>query len=476
MISALDIKELYENACGYALYCDIGEIESAVRKKNEVFYPVCGLFKMQPMQVTAIRSPIIGVASADIEIIAPTHMLEEVRAKLNTSVVTELNGASVILRDEQNESVYYSVSFTVQTCTVGEKLDIGAWYGECATLRQTVSFVIIEEGVSAYDTALKIDGMNVPILTLAETKVHTTSVYSDSRAIGSTASELEAYGIDFTTPYIKSELCELFHNAVNCREGNRAHCVEITKNGITNAYIMAISSASDTVQPPSNIGFNISLTEINTNVGRFDGRWCRYAHRGDIINQSSVNANLFRDKTYPMVVFWGDGEADIIEGAEDIPYHVYSDGIQRHDIMCFRGYSLNAMRDIKMGDALFGKTLTVSLNNSYYSNILPANEMFERMSSSDAAVIFGYAGGNEIKYSDSQTDALVYGWSDRRIFFCSESGSNVIAVGRQIEGEDCFVNGSSFVCPIRSPINKIRTGGYIKFLVRISDLEEEVIK
>ena len=91
MISTTKIKEIYEDACGYTLYNDYGGVDAAIRVRNEIEYPVCGLFKMQPVTLTAIRTPFIGVASANIEIIAPTHMMEEVRTTLNTTVAAKFD-------------------------------------------------------------------------------------------------------------------------------------------------------------------------------------------------------------------------------------------------------------------------------------------------------------------------------------------------------------------------------------------------
>lgn len=494
MIKAEDVKELYESACGYELYCDIGEIERVIRKNNEIEYPVCGIFRLQPAQVTAIRSPFIGVASADIEIIAPTHMLEEVRTRLNTVVVAKLNGITKNLCDEHDADKKYSVSFTVQTCTAGERIDIGAWEGECIVLRQTLSFVIIEEGVSAYDTVLKIDGMEVPILTLGETKVHTTSVYPSANAIGHTASEQEAYGIDLTTPYVKSDVCEMFHNAVNSREGNRAHCVEITKNGVTNAYIMAISAAADSVQPPSNIGFNISLTEISASVGRFDGRWTRYPYTGDTLTAEAVWGKVIAVgpyESFPKIIFWGDGTSDTVTiklcsneygdtwyEMSPTPYHVYTDGIASHDIMCFSSYTGDsAWREVRTGDLLFGKRIELVFKSAIekeYPEAIPTAKLFEAPNTYyDAAVILGYAEKNEINYSSSAVDALVYDIGTGRVFFRSTRGN--IYADRQIGADYCLMNGASFICPIKARISIKNLSSYFSYRVRLSELDEEVI-
>ena len=413
MISTTKIKEIYEDACGYTLYNDYGGVDAAIRVRNEIEYPVCGLFKMQPVTLTAIRTPCIGVASANIEIIAPTHMMEEVRTTLNTTVAAKLNGVAKSLSDEEKTTKTYSVSFTVQTCTVGEKADFGAWYGECVTLYQTISFVIIEEGISSYDTVLKIDGCEVPLLSLSETKVHTTSVYPSANAIGHTASEQEAFGIDFATPYLKNEMCELFREAVNGHTGNKAHCVEIIKNGVSSAYIMTFSAAADSVQPPSNVGFNISMTEVSETIAHFDGKWRRYTCEGDIITSAILFEKLPTKVGFEEFIFWGDGSSERYSATPSYPYHVYTDGKKVHDVMICTYYPLNAERVIKIGDILAGARLRISVSNA---STLSASTI----SGISAKAIFASA-KNELK-CDSE-----------RIYFSVDNG--VVYVDENIESK-----------------------------------------
>lgn len=409
MINSEKIKEIYEAACGYTLYNDMGEVEKATRVKNEIEYPVCGLFKMQPITLTAIRAPFIGVASANVEIVAPTHMLEDVRTTLNTTVVAALNGKTETLPDEEDETKEYAISFNVQTCTVGEKVDAGVWYGECAVLYQTISFVIIEAGVSSYDAILKIDGCEVPILSLSETKVHTTSVYSSANAIGHTASEQEAFGIDFATPYLKNEMCELFREAVNGHTGNKAHCVEIIKNGVSSAYIMTFSAAADSVQPPSNVGFNISMTEVSETIAHFDGRWRRYTCEEDIITSTTLSDKLPQNSDFEEIIFWGDGSSERYSDAP-YPYHVYTDGKKMHDVMIYTEYPLNAVRPIRIGDTLAGTKVHIFIGNSKLS----------------AKNISDLIGSDLFIFSSNESDLIcdgnrIYFSVDKKIIYVDES-------------------------------------------------------
>lgn len=479
MISATKIKEMYEHACGYTLYNDSGSVTEAVRKKNEIVYPVCGLFKMQPVQLTAIKSPFIGIASANVEIIAPTHMMEEVRTTLNTNVVTFLNGKTFDFSDEKDNGKSYSVSFTVQTCTVGEKADIGAWYGECVTLYQTISFVIIEEGVSSYDVTLKIDGMDVPILSLSETKVHTTSVYPSANAIGHTASEQEAYGIDFATPYINNNSCKIFREALNGRTGNTAHCVEITKNETTDAYIMAISAVADSVQPPSNVGFNVSLTEVSPTIARFDGNWEIQVFTGDIINYnpSGVSSGI---------VFWGDGSSeDFVVGYNRS--HTYNDGKNTHDVILYMksnsaktmrltGFgdtssSMENMRPIKCGDDLFGKEITVCISSetgrASATDIIGENEDGEH---NECLMLFGTFEDENTPHNNA--DAL---YCDGTRIYQQRPNGDRFYIDTAIDGSYWLEDGQKFTCTVNGPLSYIWESDLYSFFVSRNDVPAEVI-
>ena len=470
MIDSSRIMEIYAEAVGYTLYADYGEAEEALRRGNGIEYPVCGVFRLQPATLTAIRSPIIGIASASIEIIAPMHMHDEVKARLDAAAEA-LNGTSCELSDDEDAETVYSVSFNVQTCTAQQRSDIGAWCGECSVLSQSLSFVFVEAGVSAYSVRLRIDGMDVPLLTLSETKVHTTSVYSDSHAVGYTASEQEAYGIDFTSPYTKSDVGALFRRAVNGRTGNEAHCVEIEKNGSSDIYLMSISAASDTVQPPSNIGFNISLTELSVPAGHFNGYWRRYVHSAPFITLAVLDEKLPRIDGTERIVFWGDGSADRIdEGFAG--YHAYSDGMEVHDVLCFSCAKTRLYREIRLGEELCGKELRIGVDRTAADADASEEERYLLWAyqytdpidfdapdgvPDQASVIFGICDEDDnykdtVYYADSEKRAFV---SDgMRIYF--DLGAENVYVDTVTDGRKGYIyDGQRVICPISGRINYI---------------------
>lgn len=339
MIDFNELRKAYENKVGYTVFMEEGEMLDFYRSVNTIVKPVCGIFSTNPIAMTAINAPFIGILTVNIEMLAPPDRWEEVSQKMNV-VATELNGTTEHYTDEDGKK--YAVSHNCQTASVdGHILDVSIGCGEVFPIRQTISYIIIESGVSAYDAKLWIDGMEVPILSLAENKIHTTSVYATDNGDGNTASEMESYGIDFTTPYTTDAVCDLFREAVNNKTGNTAHCVMIEKNGIKSCYIMQFANASNSISPPQNIGFNISMTEIHPSVADFDGLWAEKTVSGGYapiyLDKIRTNDSDIREVT----VFWGDGKADHYDTNQGTYYHIYDDGRASHVVRVFKTYDSN---------------------------------------------------------------------------------------------------------------------------------------
>jgi hypothetical protein len=349
------LKNEYQKELGYDLVMEDGEAVDFYRQKNEIVKPVCGIYRVSPITLTAIKRPFIGVATVTVELLASPDKWEEARDKMNLTAST-LNGTSIKQVGEHGE--VYSISYNCQTCTVADRiLDVSLGCGEVFHLTQTISYIIIESGVSAYDAKLTIDGFPVPILSLVENKVHTSSMYATESGDGKTASEQETFGIDFTTPYTTDEVCGIFSDAVNEKSGNTAHCVVIEKNGKKSCYIMSFANVSDSISPPQNIGFNVSMTEVHPMIAVYDGYWIEEICKDQI--GKVYSDNLLKVGCNGATVFWGDGASDDLDDLGIDLYHVYSDGKQIHKIRCFKKYNSRLVQyEEGMKFDLLGKYIT----------------------------------------------------------------------------------------------------------------------
>lgn len=352
----VDLKNRYEEKIGYKLFKDYGELECSYRVGNEIIDPVSGVYRMRPMIPTAIPNQLIGIVSAEVTLFAVPAMVQTVLDKLNR-VCTELNGTSFFLKED---GITYAVSYSCQTATVGEQARLSHFNGgEGFPIYQTVTYTIVKNGMPASDIRLKIDGHEVPILSLVEIRAHTSSVYADETARGTYTSEISSFGIEFNVPILSDDaLSSIFDEHLLRDQGNRALCVELTKAGKSRFYLMGIMKVTESVVPLQNVGSNISLAELNETVAIFNGLWTIETKTGTI---PTWNGSYYPITSENDVVFWGDGEAEI----HPQTMHVYTDGKSSHTVLIFSP-SESERKEVSLLDSLQGVTL-------YAGAVLTAN-------------------------------------------------------------------------------------------------------
>jgi hypothetical protein len=358
-----ELRERYEQAVGFPLFLEEGEALDFQRKGNTIEKPVCGIYSVNPITMTAIQTPFMGIVTVNMTFISPPDRIDEVREKLDT-VAAILNGTAFTLTDA--DGVSYSISYNCQTCAVGDRiLDVALGCGEVFPVDQAISYVIVERGVSAYDASLWIDGLEVPILTLVENNVHATTVYPSQYGAGRTSSEMESYGIDFTTPYVKGRLCEMLRRALNDGSGNQAHCVVLEKAGERSCRLMQFANTSNSISPPQNIGFNISMTELDPTAAELNGEWSYKEVSGPFASVYLPGILIDDPTVHAVTVFWGDGHAEHFEPVVGTKYHIYADGDQTHKILVFKAFS-DALTPVTAGMSgnLVGKYVQFLLDTS----------------------------------------------------------------------------------------------------------------
>ena len=368
MINLEELRKKYADFTGIELHNEEGDALDFYRKYNEVIKPVVGKWHENPIPLTAVKKPFCGVATIDITVLSSPDKWEGVRDRMNEFATTH-NGTSFHYTDNDNMSVY-SVSYNCQTCGVISRVfDVGVGVGEVFELNQQISLIIIESGVSAYDTHLYIDGFDVPFLSLVETKTHTTSMVPSKDGVVQSVSEQEAYGIDLIVPYMNDELGRMLRDVIDRSTGNEAHCVVLDVGGNKSCHIMQIAQAVSNVQPPQNIGINFSMVELQPDIAKYNGLWQKQTLERDVVFfyiQELINHNV----EYPpgqehppinnvkaVTIFWGDGTSNHYTDEDGtVAVHIYTDGVQSHEVLVFVT-PLNYYRPIKPGDNLFGKDL-----------------------------------------------------------------------------------------------------------------------
>lgn len=311
------LRKKYEDLIGYPLFKDFGDLPKAERVGNSVVFPVCGLYRMNPMVLTAIPDPFIGTVSAEVQIFSVPERLDEVVGTLNKKAA-EVNGTAFYVEQDGKR---YAVTYACQTATVGDKIDLAAMHGQGFIVRQVVSYTIIEGGLPSSDVKIRINGYNVPLINMIETKIHTPTIVPDEHGQAVTASEMSAFGIDLNTPTLTDHFCgDLFGAHMLTHESNRALCVEIERGGVSEFRIMILTKVMESVAAPQNAGMSVSLADAHETAADFDGYWITEETRARIAEARSIPGDH--------VVFWGDGTAD--KNPKSV--HFYTDGNPVHEI------------------------------------------------------------------------------------------------------------------------------------------------
>lgn len=353
------IAQIISDELGYHLFVDYGTIEAKdapYRKINEIITPIMGVFRINPAKLTALPYPYIGMCSSTIDIPAPTDMAEDVRTALY-----DLAGRlhSTAWKIKQGDTTY-SVVYTFETPIVGtRRRDVPAYAGEVVPITQVMTITVVEAGVSAFDVAVKIDGIDVPLLNLMETRTAASETTPNANAKGEVTISQELYGVTLTTAAVENTLGDLLGEIVSDGNGNRAHAVEVIRAGVSKVYMMTVGTAGATVQPPNNVGYNLSLAEASAQSARFCGLW-----KAATVTGAYVTRNLSDG-----VIFWGDGTGDRVKGYAT---HTYLDGRETHTIYYMTYSDTSRWGKISKGDTLRGKRIAPAVD-VVYTNSLPVS-------------------------------------------------------------------------------------------------------
>lgn len=361
------IAQIISDELGYHLFVDYGTLEAKdapYRNINEIITPIVGVFRVNPAKLTALSYPYIGVGSATIDIPAPTDKAEDVRAALN-----DLAGRlhSTAWKIKQGDTTY-SVVYTFETPIVGtRRRDVPAYGGEVIPVTQVMTITVVEAGVSAFDVAVKINGLDVPLLNMMETRTAASETTPNADAKGEVTISQELYGVTLTTAAVENTLGDLLGEIVSDGNGNRAHAVEVIRAGVSKVYLMTVGTAGATVQPPNNVGYNLSLAEASAQSAQFCGLWKAVEVTGAYVTRNLSDG----------VIFWGDGTGDRVKGTAS---HTYLDGKDTHTVHYMTYGNTARWGAISKGDTLRGKRISPA-SGVIYTNSLPSSVI--TMDSSD---------------------------------------------------------------------------------------------
>lgn len=304
------LRKLYEEETGYKFYHDYGEISEEVmayRKRNELVYPVFGMFRTTPVQLTPVRGSFVGVVTANITVLCRPEMIDEVRQNLNETA-ERLNGTTGQLDG-------YTYTYNMETCAVGEEIRDNI-LDYTVPIEQNITYSIVEGGVSSYSVQVWVDGFQLPALSATQTRTRTSSMYAGEDMVGRVGVQTESYGLDVTLPWISGGIVDVLRRECSHGSKNRARAVVVDNNGDISAFMMICGNVVTSAQPPLNAGLTISLVEAAPETVRIPGWWKKHKPRGKVLLIPTADMNAGD------TVLWGDGTGEVWDG-ERLLYHYY---------------------------------------------------------------------------------------------------------------------------------------------------------
>lgn len=346
------LRKMYEEAIGYPLFHDYGELTDeyiAHRKKNVLVYPVFGLFATTPVQLTPMQGAFIGTVTANVTVFCKPDQLEDVRKNLNDTAL-RLNGQS-------GQVDGYTYTYNTSTCYVGEELKDNI-LDYTLPLYQSVTYSIIEGGVSSYAVKVYIDGFQVPALSVSQTRTKTSSTYAGYDMVGRVGEQMEAYGLDITVPWLDGGIIGVLRRECATGSHGTAHAVEVDNNGDVTAYLMICGNIVTTAQPPLNAGLTISLVEADQTAVKIPYWWEPFTTRGRIFMYTPEPGET-------ATVLWGDGTGSRATG---FTWHRYAEDGTHTAYIC-RWMDSADFIPIQTGMDISGARLRVSRSDEVISLI-----------------------------------------------------------------------------------------------------------
>ena len=238
---------------------------------------------------------------------------------------TSLNGQTMAV---ELGGKTYNVTITMGSLTDGEKGALGEIY-EGLPIYLTMSMVFFENGVSANDVNLYINGENIYFTRAVITKLKTAdqSTFINSKQ-SKTLALVGGKSIDFTMPVLNIGVSQLImEDILDDTKLNRAINVRIETPLANTEFIGILGNTSCSLEVGATAGYNISLVQGVEEVLVYDDNW-----QVSKVTTESVTKNLTDKGT----IYWGDGVVENCSQAGTYT-HTYTDGKSSHTIRIFGG-------------------------------------------------------------------------------------------------------------------------------------------
>jgi len=175
----------------------------------------------------------------------------------------------------------------------------------------TVYLSIIQNGVSSNDVHVTLDGHPVFTTEFSVSNVRVSDAYATDESQARSAVTQAVRSFDFVTPLLKNELGAIIKQSVFGKESARAHALTVSDGEEIYCYIVQFGNEVATVKAPQNVGVNVSLIEAIPEIVTFGEGWIATEADGSTY---TVTAPEVPSR---MLIFWGDGESDVLDTIKD---------------------------------------------------------------------------------------------------------------------------------------------------------------
>lgn len=338
----------------FRIFADAGLMRLARQKETEVVpldeltATVYGVLSVSPSQLVPIRGLYMATINASLEMLVELprqgeewgeyHELVEVRGIVNEYIETT-NGQTY------NEEGDTSVTISFSPVTTGGRVQATSEFGDGVTLMLNIAAVEVEDGISANDVTLTLDGHPVYYQAAVISRAKTTEVFNESTAAAKTLVQQAGFGVDITAPLLRSAAGRIFSaSLLDASRSYDAHAVKVEIGAFVGVYLCVLGTSQATARAGENVGVTASLAECVPSLARFptsaevaDGAWWISTNvvKGDVLH---VKAESNATEVYAISKVngvWGDLKAYPVNGGQ----WVYTDdnGVNRAEVRWIYG-------------------------------------------------------------------------------------------------------------------------------------------
>ncbi len=268
----------------FKIFTDAGEYEDVShdpydpRSAKDRMQLIYGILDADPSKLAPIPGLSVVTYAGTLEVM--------VEAKLGSvkgsdefvevgKIESILNGYSrltngKVYRYEETGGKVFTVTISFSPAVVGDWQVHSTVFGEVIPVSMAIYLTAVENGVSANDLKLWIDGYPVCYENLVLTRQKTTDQYTfeETGSVKSTVLQ-HAFGVDFTCPLLHSDLYRAILKETLDGSFNIPHVVTVGvdgESGYTKDYLCVFGTSTLVSQPGKNVGATVSLVEAEENV------------------------------------------------------------------------------------------------------------------------------------------------------------------------------------------------------------------